>query len=117
MRAAIVMLVLVAGCEWFQDKPAVVRCETVAPPVPKLRQEKIDELTDLNLDIDLAIAREDKANVDNAEYGYKGAQSIYHEALDRTPRAPNLKTLLDEVVDENDRLDKALEVAARHRHH
>lgn len=110
-------LVLLPGCEWFQEKPPVVRCETVAPPVPKERQAKIDELTDLHLNIDLAIAREDWSNVQGAQEAYEGARSIYHEAQDKSPRPQqNLKTLLDGVVEENDRLDKALEVAGRHRY-
>jgi hypothetical protein len=71
MRATIRGLVLVAaGCEWFQGKPPLFRCESVpaaASAVSKERQAKLDELADLQLDIDLAIAREDQENVELAE--------------------------------------------------
>jgi flagellar basal body L-ring protein FlgH len=109
--ALLTILVLVAGCELPK-----VRCEYVPQPSPvvsKERQAKLNELADLQVDIDLAIAREDKTNIDIAEGGYEGARKIFHEAQDQ--RAKNTGQLLRTVVEENENLDKVLEAAARHR--
>lgn len=46
-------LALLAGCNLL--KPGTIRCESAppsAPAVPKERQDKLDELADLQLDID-----------------------------------------------------------------
>jgi hypothetical protein len=108
------MLVLATGC----DLPKV-RCEYAAPPtvpapaVPKGRQDKLDELADLQLDIDLEIARADKSEIEIVQQMSRNAHELSAKAA--REHAKNASQLVREAVEFGGEVDKTLERIARHR--
>jgi autotransporter translocation and assembly factor TamB len=111
-------LVLLAGCDLF--KPATIRCESVpsavtAPEVPKERQEKLAELADLQLDIDLEIARADKHEIEIDQQMDQAAHEVSQKAL--REHAKNVGQLFHQALEASEETGKTLERIARHRCH
>jgi hypothetical protein len=107
------MLVLVAGCDLL--KPATIRCESVppaVPAVPKERQQKLDELADLQLDIDLEIARADKRAIEGTQQIDRAVHDLSSKAL--REHAKNASQLVHEALEASDETEKTLERVARH---
>jgi hypothetical protein len=114
LKLTFVLVLATAGC----DLPKV-RCEYVAPPaspapvVPKGRQDKLDELADLQLDIDLEIARADKSEIETVKGISQGLHELSAKAIH--DHAKNAPQLLHESMEAGEEVDKTLERIARHR--
>jgi len=116
----LLVFVLFIGCDLLTNKPkeTVVRCEQVvspAPPIPEERQRRLDELADLNSQIDLAIAQSDWDTITSDQKMLESLRDAYHKAV--AAKSPTVGRDLKAALEVDNELTKALDSAARHRHH
>lgn len=98
------LLLLLAGCDWLKS----------APDVPKERRDRLEEIADLQSKIDLAIAKNDSNVLLSAQdYADRLVKQIGEaNAAKNYERSDQLRKQLEEAEAS---LDKAADVAARHR--
>jgi len=105
VRVIFLGLVLLAGCGWFKSRAA-----------PSYLEQRRDELEDIQANIDLAIARSDWQRIDTAQFAVKSDTDQIKQANDAHDSVRARESLQALHGDEDD-LDKAIDIAARHRGH
>lgn len=85
------------------------------PPIPDERQKRLDELADLNSQIDLAVARSDWDTITSDQKMLESLRDAYHKSM--TAKSPTAGRDLKAALEVDNELTKALDAAARHRHH